>query len=459
MHALKKIGFGALALLVAVPSFAEVGKVLMRIDGKEVTDKELEAYYSRSPVRSRETPQRYFNHFLSFKLKVADALSMGWDTLPEFRQQYHVLSGEMLKPVLVKSQEMKAFCQTRYEEEKARLFTNAWVRMEFLTLPLSQHPARSEENRAQSLMDSAYIALQNGMTFSAMASRYGLQEPQLKSGTMWMPLVGLVPELAERLQKLGEGVVSRPFYSPMGIHIVRLLDRKDGRDMKEIYPMIQAYCDRRPDGVPALDKDLYRAWKSGESNYPDSVGTALQWVRDGLLAAWWDARLGVGKYTQPEPEELEAYFKEHRKDYAWELPHFRGAVIHCADRKAASKIRKRLKKLPLSEWEKVLSQLGRQDSVYRAVLETGLFQIGKNPFVDKLVFKCGDFTPHSEYPYTFVMGKRLKKGPEDYRDVLDAVTADYCEAQKENDLFVLMHKFKVEINQDVLKTVNCDGSN
>ena len=71
-----------------------------------------------------------------------------------------------------------------------------------------------------------------------------------------MPLVGLVPELAERLQNLDEGVVSRPFYSPVGMHIVRLLDRKDGRDFRETYPMLQAYCDRRLDGVPVLNEDL-----------------------------------------------------------------------------------------------------------------------------------------------------------------------------------------------------------
>ena len=86
-------------------------------------------------------------------------------------------------------------------------------------------------------------------------------------------------------------------------------------------------------------------------------------------------------------------------------------------------------------------------------------QIGKNPYVDKLAFKCGSYLPHAELPYTFVLGKRLKKGPEEYQDVLDAVMTDLCEAQKESEMLALKRKFKVEINQDVLKTVNCDGSN
>ena len=59
--------------------------------------------------------------------------------------------------------------------------------------------------------------------------------------------------------------------------------------------------------------------------------------RDGLLAAWWDARLGTDKHIQPKPGELENYFKEHKEEYAWDLPHFKGAVIHCQNRKGRFK--------------------------------------------------------------------------------------------------------------------------
>ena len=57
-------------------------------------------------------------------------------------------------------------------------------------------------------------------------------------------------------------------------------------------------------------------------------------------------------------------------------------------------------------------------------MEVGLFQIGKNAYIDKLAFKCGDMPRDARYPYVFIMGKRLKKGPEEYADVRKEVEKD-----------------------------------
>lgn len=57
------------------------------------------------------------------------------------------------------------------------------------------------------------------------------------------------------------------------------------------------------------------------------------------------------------------------------------------------------------------------------------------------------------------MGKKLKKGPEDYTDVYEVLRNDYRREQEKRLLASLMQHFGVEIKQDVLKTVNCCGSN
>ena len=44
-----------------------------------------------------------------------------------------------------------------------------------------------------------------------------------------------------------------------------------------------------------------------------------------------------------------------------------------------------------------------------ATMEVGLFQIGKNAYVDKLAFKCGSLPKEKKYPYICVFGKKLKK--------------------------------------------------
>ena len=59
----------------------------------------------------------------------------------------------------------------------------------------------------------------------------------------------------------------------------------------------------------------------------------------------------------------------------------------------------------------------------------------------------------SEYPCTFVMGKKLK-APDSYKDVRDKVVKFYLDFQEKSLNDVVKHKYKVEINEEVLKTVN-----
>ena len=75
----------------------------------------------------------------------------------------------------------------------------------------------------------------------------------------------------------------------------------------------------------------------------------------------------------------------------------------------ASRIKRYLKKCDPSVWDKALSRLMKEDTGIQARMETGLYQIGKNPYVDRLAFKCGTYPEDAAYPYVFVMGKRLKK--------------------------------------------------
>jgi peptidyl-prolyl cis-trans isomerase SurA len=90
----------------------------------------------------------------------------------------------------------------------------------------------------------------------------------------------------------------------------------------------------------------------------------------------------------------------------------------------------------------------------RCLIDVGLFKIGENPYVDKLAFGCGDFEKLADYPYTWTMGERLKKGPKSFHDVRRKVENDCLEAKKKEELETLMRKYRVEIDKEVLKTVN-----
>ena len=116
--------------------------------------------------------------------------------------------------------------------------------------------------------------------------------------------------------------------------------------------------------------------------------------------------------------------------------------------------KKLTKKNPEDEWSNVIRKAFNNDSVTVVKITKGLYAKGDNKYVDKLVFKSGSFEPMKDYPYTATYGKLLKKGPETYKDVRGPVTADYQNYLETAWIKELRDKYSVEIDQEVLKTVN-----
>lgn len=162
----------------------------------------------------------------------------------------------------------------------------------------------------------------------------------------------------------------------------------------------------------------------------------------------------VWEKASKDTEGLARYFGQHKADYRWEKPHFKGRVISCKD-KATLKAAKAIVKRSHNDSIDKYLRTRLNDSIQYVKVEKGLFAQGENKAVDKYGFKVkkAKFEPTKEYPYVFVVGKNLKNNPEDYTDVRGLVTADYQEYLEKEWITALRAKFTVEIDQNVLKTV------
>ncbi len=414
-------------------SYAEDRRVLFRIDGEETSVEEFEHYYTQVYAASRVSVEQFLPHFLYYKLKVADAKRQSWDTITDFRLQCSALQNEILKS------------EERGMSQKQDTLLN-WVRFRQISFLLPQHASSEQERVARQRIDSVYTALKNGIPFEKLAQSYVkalLPSPYLDGE--WIPERCLIKEFTGQLNRLKKGNYSAPFFSPLGIHIVYLLDRRQG--VYSSGATANMAVQKVANSVPTERTD----------SLLNKTRMELCQVADGLLAAYWDKRHGGTKSGNISDKELQNYFESHKNDYEWDLPHFKGGVIHCLNKKVASKLKKRLKKCALDKWNEEISAFSQENPEWKVVVETGLFQIGTNPYVDKLAFKCGHFTPRTDLPYAFVLGKRLKKGPEDFQDVRDEVQRDYRLWTERTQMEELKRGFRIEINQDILKTVNCSG--
>ena len=188
-----------------------------------------------------------------------------------------------------------------------------------------------------------------------------------------------------------------------------------------------------------------------EQKYPDFKYLMTEY-RDGILISEISNREVWGDHLDDEAE-LEEFFRTHKKDYYWPTPKFRGIVVMSQQKKPLKLIKKAIKKRDFDEWETSLKEKLTPEQLLNVQYELGLFAAGENKYVDYFIFKKEKDVPLGPFPYVNVWGEKIK-GPEKYEDMRGPVMFDYQLFLEQEWVKKLRSKGKVEINQEVLKTVN-----
>ena len=382
-----------LLLLVSISRIWAQGEVVLLTVGSEKVSRSEVEYHFSGSLEKRADV--FVETYGRFKQKVLYAKELGLDTFPEHVRRKAILSETMT---------------SRAQKSGAIRSGKEWVKLVHITYPLKQSATKVEQRKGKAYMDSLYSSLQGNLN---------VQMKELH----WIQTRYLLNEWQIALKNLPPNEWSQPFFSPQGIHIVAWKAKT---------------YEQAPLETKLVSSDEYK----------------LKALEEGLLVAALDEALQQRLVCTEQ--DLEHHFKNHYADYGGGTPHFRGAVIFCQSKKEEKVIKKYLKKIPEPLWEDAASRLEKELSV-KCRIEYGMFAIGANPYVDKLVFKCGDFQPSSDYPHVWVMGKRMKKGPEDYRDVRSKVAEDCLEAKKKAETESFVRKYTIEIDKEVLKTVNRAG--
>lgn len=185
----------------------------------------------------------------------------------------------------------------------------------------------------------------------------------------------------------------------------------------------------------------------------DDFHFLMQEYHDGILL--FDVSNNeVWEKASKDTEGLEKYFNDHKMDYRWEKPHYKGRIIYCKDNQTLKTAKLMVKKLNPDSLDKTL-RTRLNDSIQHVKVEKGLYALGDNKAVDKYGFKDkkAAYDPSAEYPFVLVIGKNLKNMPENYTDVRGLVTADYQEYLEKEWIKALRAKYPVVIDEKVLKTV------
>lgn len=472
---MKKIFISFALAALAMTATAQDDPIVMRINGVPVTRSEFEYNYNKNNsegVIDKKNVEEYAELFVNYKLKVQAALDDHLDTLSSYQQEFRTYRDQQIRPLLVPEGASEKEYRAYYDNMVERLDGKQLLQPAHILIHLKQDATEDERLAAKARIDSVYQALQDGADFAELAKQVS-QDPGSAARGGLLPWIGpnqLVKEFEDVAYSLEVNEMSEPFLMPYGYDIIKLMGKKDLEPYDELHDMIKRYLDgqglenhlaqqvldslaAQSDGQKTIEQILDE--KTEEFCAKDNeLKYLVQEYHDGLLL-FEECNAKVWEPAAKDTLALTNYFKKHKKNYAWDEPHYSGMVYYCKNAEDVKRVQKLVKKLPQDKWMSAIRETFNKDSVMVRV-ERRLFKKGDNANIDKLAFKVKDaeLKPVKGFPNVGIFGKVLKKGPAAWTDVSNQVVSDYQRVKEDEFVAELRKRYTVEIDKAVLATVN-----
>lgn len=471
---MKRIALLVLHFALCLPVLAEDDPVVMKIAGVPVTRSEFEYNYNKNNTENvidRKDLEEYVDLFVNYKLKVKAAEDAGLDTVQSFKAEFRTYRDQQIRPLLVPEGAEEAEVRAYYDGMLKQLNGHDLRLPAHIFLRVAQKGSSEEQEAKKARIDSLYQALLAGSDFEELAKQYS-EDPQsaVNGGTLtWFGPGSLVPEFEKVMYELQKGETSAPFLSPVGYHIMRLVDVKQLEPYDTLRSKILSFLESRglaerlerqvADSLARQRGLSVAQLLDAESErlcaQDDELKYLIQEYHDGLLL-YEISKTQIWDPAATDTAALENYFKENIRKYAWNEPHFFGMPYYTREKNAVKGVKKLLKKVDEAKWTVTVRDAYNKDSVMVRMEQPRLFKKGENAMVDSLVFKVkeGKTRARKNFPYSAVVGRQLKKGPQRWTDVANEVVADYQAACDRKFVEELRNRYKVEIYPEVIATVN-----
>jgi len=449
--------------------------VIMNINGTPVLRSEFEYSYNKNnsdDVIDKKTISEYVDLFINYKLKVAAAYDAKLDTLSSFKKEFTMYRDQQVRPVFVEDSDIVNEARIVYDRTKEHIGPRGLIKPSHILIYVTQKDSTNKMEEARIKADSIYNVLKNGGDFAELAKKYSQDPGSAQNGgeLPWLQPGQTLKEFEDAAYALQPGEMSKPVKSAVGYHIILMKERKQLEPFDTLKTDIIRFIEARGVREHIVDKKLDEMVKASDGKLTkeaildnkaaeleakdSDMKNLIREYHDGLLLYEISNHMVWDKAAKDE-EGLKAYFNKNKKRYYWDEPRYKGMVYHVKNNDDVKAVRDCVKNLPFEKWADKLRTTFNNDSTLRIRVEKGIFKKGDNAFIDKMVFKK-DTTVNKvkNFPIDAVYGKLLNKKPDSYEDVRGLVTADYQDMLEKQWVAELRKKYAVEVNEEVLKTVN-----
>lgn len=286
-------------LFISITSSGQTDPIIMEVGKNKITKSEFLQIYLKnnpSPVYDTKSLDEYMELFSKFKLKVAEAEALGYDTLPKLKKELDGYRKQLAAPYLIDSAKNEAMVQEAYQRTKTELrASHILVRMEPSALPADTLIAFNKIMALKTKIDK-------GEKFADVA-RLSSEDPSAKSnfGDLgFFTAFQMVYPFEEAAYNTKIGSVSKPVRTRFGYHLINVVDSRPARGtMKTAHIMVAASKNASITDVEAAKKkidEIYSKLEKGEKfedlvkSYSDDPSSNS---KEGVLPAF-----GTGTTTR-----------------------------------------------------------------------------------------------------------------------------------------------------------------
>lgn len=209
---------------------AQKDPVVMSIDGKPVTQTEFLQIYTKNnpnPSFDKDSLDRYMELFQVFKLKVAEAEALGYDTIPRLKKELEGYKKQLALPYLIDSVQNQTMVTEAYNR------TANEVRCSHILIKLDPNASPKDTLDAYNRLLGLKARIEKGEDFASVAkSKNGSEDPSVvnNGGDLgYFTAFQMVYPFEEKAYNTPVGQVSAPFRTRFGYHILKVTDKRPAR--------------------------------------------------------------------------------------------------------------------------------------------------------------------------------------------------------------------------------------
>ena len=307
---MNKLTVFAIALFIGLSAFGQEDPTIMTINDNEITKSEFLQIYLKNnndPKYDQESLNEYMELFVKFKLKVAEAEAMGYDTIPKLVKELDGYRKQLALPYLVDSAQNESLITEAYHRMANE------VRASHIMLKIPKNASPEDTLLLYNRMLDMKKRIEGGQEFGVVArGKGGSEDPSVtqNGGDLgYFTAFQMVYSFEEQAYTTEVGQVSDPFRTRFGYHILQVTDKRPTRGTIETAHIMVAVDRSSAEGDASAEakiQEIYQLLENGEDfnalvlKYSDDPSSNK---KNGVLPAF-----GSGTSTRMVPEFEEAAF-------------------------------------------------------------------------------------------------------------------------------------------------------